>query len=50
MEIFAGLTVAVAPVIGVPLVAAWLGGVRVEGVRVARKDRRAASEREFVAA
>jgi hypothetical protein len=86
VEIVAGLTVAVAPVIGAPLVAAWLGGIvlnlltvnppeyydialrdfglllgaltlarlafafRAEGVRVARRDRREASERDFVAA
>ena len=86
VEIVAGLTVAVAPVIGAPLVAAWLAGIvvnlltknppeyydialrdfglllgaltltrpafafRTEGVRVARRNRHAASERDFVAA
>jgi hypothetical protein len=86
VEIVAGLTVAVAPVIGAPLVAAWLGGIiinlltndppeyydialrdfglmlaaltltrlafafRGAGLRVARGDRRATGERDFVAA
>jgi hypothetical protein len=86
VEIVAGLTVAVAPIVGAPLVAAWLGGIvinlltksppeyydialrdfglmlgaltltrlafafRGEGVRVSREDRRATSERDFVAA
>ncbi len=86
VEIVAGLTVAVAPVIGAPLVAAWLGGIvvnlltvnppeyydialrdfglllgaltltrlafafRTSGVRVARRDRHAERERDFVAA
>jgi hypothetical protein len=86
VEIVAGLAVAVAPVIGAPLVAAWLAAIvvnlltknppeyydvalrdfglllgaltltrlafafRGEGVRVGRRDRRAAGERDFVAA
>jgi len=86
VEIVAGLTVAVAPVLGAPLVAAWLAGIvvnlltknppeyydialrdfglllgaltltrlafafRTGGVRVARRGRHAARERDVVAA
>jgi hypothetical protein len=86
VEIVAGLAVALAPMIGAPLVAAWLAGIivnlltknapeyydialrdfglmlgaltltrlafafRSSGVRVKREERRAARERDFVAA